>query len=358
MSFVVFQTKTILPTLVLLLTSILIVWGYYPQEEYGSQDINRDPSVLQKLLKRHQISRGWTGTRRTRRSRYRRPWKIGTTKPSIPYVRPTTKVIVPSTPNPEMCLNHTKVFRVQEEPGNIVCLRRTKQELLVQLESVGGFIKRYTAINETDACSFEDLTTFWHKATAKSSERKPTKTPEVKTPATVKRLIHSDDQRRADQEEYDFKLERMKRNFPTSPGTRIRGCQGRGTIPDGSNLHRLCTECAATTRLGDDRFPNFINEVICRDTDRQCAAKMGICFQRTLQLSFLRFSGRFELDRQLSTLSGKTVYSEVWEQYTQEIRSCCECQMYPSIYHAIASRDDGDDGDDGDDSDEDDDAQS
>ena len=32
--------------------------------------------------------------------------------------------------------------------------------------------------------------------------------------------------------------------------------------------------------------------------------------------------------------------------------------MYPSIYHAIASRDDGDDGDDGDDSDEDDDAQS
>ena len=32
--------------------------------------------------------------------------------------------------------------------------------------------------------------------------------------------------------------------------------------------------------------------------------------------------------------------------------------MYPFIYHAIASRDDGDDGHDGDDSDEDDDVQS
>ena len=354
-----FQTKTILLTLVLLLTSILIVQGYYPQEEYDSQDINRDPSITKKLFKRHQISRGWTRTTRTRRSRYRPPWKLGTAKPTLPFVRPTTKVIVPSAPSPEMCLNHTKVFRVQDEPGNFVCLRRTKQELLVQLESVGGFIKRYTAINETDACGFEDLTTFSHEATAKSSKRttKSTKTAEVKTPTTVKRLIHNDDQRGADQEEYDFKLERMKRSLPTSPGTRIRGCQGRGTIPDGSNLHRLCTECAATTRLGDDRFPNFINEVICRDSDRQCAAKMGICFQRTLQLSFLRFTGRFELDSQLSIFTGKTVYSEVWKQYTQEIRSCCECQMYPYIYHVIASRGDGDDGDDDDDRDEDDDVQ-
>jgi len=226
---------------------------------------------------------------------------------------------------------------------------------MLQLESVGGFIKRYTAINETDACGFEDLTTsFSNEAAASSSEptSRPTKTPEVKTPTKVKRLIHSDDQRRTDQEEHDFKLQRMKRSFPTSPGTIIRGCQGRGTIPDGSNLHRLCTECAATTRLGNDRFPNFINEVICRDRDRQCAAKMGMCLQRTLKLSFLRFSGKFELDSRLSIRTGKTVYREVWEQYTQEIRSCCECQMYPYIYRDIASRDDDDDGGDSDEDDE------
>lgn len=356
-----FQTKTILAPLVLLLTSILIVRGYYPKEDDGRQDINRDPNILSELFKRHSISRRWTGTRTTRRSRHRNPWKISSTKPWLPFVRPKTKVTAPPTTSPEICLNHTKVFRIQDEPGPFVCLRRTKKELLLQLESVGGFIKRYTAINVTDACSFEDLTTFSHEeAAAKSSEHttKPTKTPEVKTPTTLKHGIHSHDQQRADQKEYDFKLQRMKRSLPTSPGTRIRGCQGRGTIPDGSNLHRLCTECAATTRLGDDRFPNFINEVICHDADRQCAAKMGICFQRTLQLSFLRFDGKFERDSQLSTLTGKTVYKEVWEQYTQEIRSCCECQMYPYIYRAIASRDGGDDGDDGDDSDEDEDVQS
>ena len=351
LNFVVFQTKTILAPLVVLFTYILIVRGYYRQEDDGSQDINRDPNKLTELFKRHTLPRRWTGTRRTRRSRYR--WKIGTTKPPLPSVRPTAKATVPSTTSPEICLNHRKVSRVQDEAGHVVCLRLTKQELLLQLESVGGFIKRYTAINETDACGFEDLTTFSHEPTTK-----PTKTPAIKIPTTTKSLIHSDDQQRADQEEHDVKLQRMKRSFPTSPGTQIRGCQGRGTIPDGSNLHRLCTECAATTRLGDDRFPNFINEVICRDTDRQCAAKMGICFQRTLQLSFLRFTGRFELDSRLSTLTGRTVYREVWEQYTQEIRSCCECQMYPFIYQVIASRDDGDDGDDGDDSDEDDDVQS
>ena len=357
MNFVVLQTKTILAPLVLLLTSILIARGYYSQEDDGSQDINRDPSILRELFKRHQVPRRWTGARRTRQSRYRYRWKMGTTKP---FVRPTTGVIVPTTANPEICLNHTKVSSVQDEPGAIVCLRRTKQELMVQLESVGGFIKRYTAINETDACGFEDLTTFSHEATAKRSKltTKPTKTPEVKPQPTTKRPIHNDDQKRTDQEENDFKLQRMKRSFLTSPGTRIRGCQGRGTIPDGSNLHRLCTECAATTRLGNDRFPNFINEVICRDKDRQCAARMGRCLQRTLQLSFLRFSGRFELDSQQSTITGKTVFREVWEQYTQEIRSCCECQMYPYIYHAIASRDDDDDDDDGRDSDEDDDVQS
>ena len=336
--------------------SILITRGYYPQEDDDSQDTNRDPSKLRELFKRRQFYRGWNGARRARRSRYRTPWKIRTKKPSLPFVRPTAKVTVPSTTSPKICFNRTKVSRVQDEPGAIVCLQRTKQELMVQLESVGGFIKRYTAINETDACGFEDLTTFPQEAEARSSElsSSPTKTPEVKTPTKVKRRIHGDDQRRTDQEEYDFKLQRMKRSFPTSPGTRIRGCQGRGTIPDGSNLHRLCTECAATTRLADDRFPNFINEVICRDRDRQCAAKMGMCLQRTLQLSFLRFTGKFELDSRLSTLTGKIVYREVWEQYTQEIRSCCECQMYPYIYREIASRDDGDDGDD---SDEDDDVQ-
>lgn len=359
MNVVLFQAKTILVALAPLITSILVVRGYFPGKEDGIQDNSRDPDILSGLFKRHTIPRRWNGyprrARMTRTSRY--PWRIRTTQnsPRVGNHPHTTKATASPTTTPDICRNHTVVSRIQDESGPVVCLRRTKQELLVQLESVGGFIKRYTAINVTDACGFEDLTTFpkGEPKAPKSSEHttKPTKTPEVTTPTTVKQLIHRHDQYRADQVEYDFKLQRLKRSLPTSPGTFIRGCQGRGTIPDGTNLHRLCTECAATTRLADDRFPNYINEVICQDSDHQCAAKMGICLQRTLQLSFLRFDGKFELDGQLSALMGKTVYREVWESYTQEIRSCCECQMYPFIYHVIASRDDGDDGDDGDDDD-------
>ncbi|KAJ7378843.1 hypothetical protein OS493_020442 [Desmophyllum pertusum] len=358
------KTKTILVALVLLITCIIIVQGYDPDgqdynpDEDGIQEIDRDQDRLSRLFKRSATMsrRGFgyrSSTRITRRSRKHFPWKIRTTKKSPPVISRPTTTTSSLRPSLEICRNHTVVSRIQDEPGPVVCLRRTTKQLLVQLESVGGFIKRYTAINVTEACGFVDLTTFLNgqpkaSANTKNSEHttKPTNTPEVTTPTTTRH--------QADQEESNFKLQRLKRSLPTSPGTFIRGCQGRGTIPDGRNLHRLCTECAATTRLSDDRFPNYINEVICGDSDHQCASKMGICFQRTLQLSFLRFNGRFELDSQLSSLTGKTVYKEVWEPYTQQIRSCCECEMYPFIYHVIASRDGDDDGDDDDRDEEDD----
>lgn len=349
-----FQQKTILVTLVLLIKCIILVKGYFlddkgyhPDKDDESQQTNRDPITLRGRT----INKSWSGYRRRTgnriRQRFRYPWK------PRPRNVPTTKPTATPKVNPDICRNHSKVSRVEDEPGPIVCLRKSTNDLLVQLESVGGLAKRYAAVNVTEACSFEDLTAF-----PKGQPKAPdgvTKTSEVTKP-TVKKNLGGKHQ--ADQEGSDLKLQRLKRSLPTSPGTRIRGCQGRGTIPDDTNLHRLCTECAATTRLSDDQFPNYINEVICRDSDRQCAAKMGLCFQRTIQLSFLRFDGKFELDTELTLLAGKTVYKEVWELYTQGIRSCCECEMYPSIYHAIASRDDGDDGDgDGDDDDDDDDEQ-
>ena len=82
---------------------------------------------------------------------------------------------------------------------------------------------------------------------------------------------------------------------------------------------------------------------------------MGRCFQRTHKLDFLRFTGKFAPDIKMTNFAGKPVYKEVWDLYTQEIRSCCECEMYPHIYRAIKSRNGGDDGDDGDDDGDDDD---
>lgn len=270
------------------------------------------------------------------RQRHHQGWlwrKIYTTKSTHrPTESPPASTLKP--PGPEICRNHKIVTRIQDELGAVVCLRKNASELMAQLKTTGGFIRKYTAVRVIDACGFEDLTTL--------------KSPTATRPPTNGSSVQSNDRnrkRQADQLQSDNEFQRRKRSLPTSPGTIFRGCQGRGTIIDGTSEHRLCTECAATTRLENDRFPTYINEVVCRDSDMQCAAKMGMCFQRSLKLPFLRSTGTFRFDAVLSALSGKTVYKEVWEDYTQEIRSCCECGMYSSIYNKIATSDSDSDSD-------------
>ena len=68
----------------------------------------------------------------------------------------------------KICRNHRRVYRIQDEPGPVVYLRRTSEELLKQLESAGGGgggLKRYVAVNKSDAAKFEDLTTFQNEGT-------------------------------------------------------------------------------------------------------------------------------------------------------------------------------------------------
>ena len=255
-------------------------------------------------------------------------------------LRPTPVLGTIPGPGPEICKNRAIVTRIQDEPGPIVCLRKNITELMRQLKEVGGFIKRYMAVKVIDACGFEDLTTIKQMADAVTPAPTTTTTKTATSPTTSIQISRKVGKRQADELKSDTELMRRKRSIPTSPGTVFRGCQGRGTIPDGASTHRLCTECAATTRLENDRFPPYINEVVCRDADRQCAATMGLCFQRSLQLPFLRATGNFEFDPFLSSVTGKTVYKEIWIEYTQEIRSCCECQMYTPVYSKIATSDD------------------
>ena len=250
-------------------------------------------------------------------------WRKTTPRPT----KPTTRTTPP--PDPEICQNRKIVTRIVDEPGPVVCLRKNVTEMMAQLKTIGGPIKRYAAVRVIDACGFVDLTNI----------EKPSATQPPTSPSMPSRNITLR-RREADAQQSDVELQRRKRTLPTSPGTVFRGCQGRGTIIDGTSEHRLCTECAATTRLGNDRFPMYINEVVCRDSDVQCAAKMGLCFQRSLKLPFLRSIGKFQFDPFLSATSGKTVYKEIWEEYTQEIRSCCECGMFSSIYNKIASSSD------------------
>ena len=259
-------------------------------------------------------------------SRKQNNWFFPRTKrPPTVYVRRTTPR---PTFSPDACDRLPKHSRVEQaDPySQIVCLRLNQKELVGRLKDAGGLAKRYAAVNASGACSFEDLTT---DAIQKPEPKLPTASRRYKTtPATAK---DSHDQAKK-------RRRRMRRALPKEPGTVLRGCQGRGTRVDSSNNFRLCTECSATTRLPNSVFPQYINEVVCKDTDLMCAARMGICVQKILKLSFVRRTGKFEKDAAKSLVRGIEVYKEVWEEYTQIIRSCCECTVFPSVLNSFASK--------------------
>ncbi|XP_064630963.1 uncharacterized protein LOC135489508 isoform X2 [Lineus longissimus] len=107
--------------------------------------------------------------------------------------------------------------------------------------------------------------------------------------------------------------------------TRIEYCQMKGSVTSDGYLH-MCTTCAATTTLPEDRFPRMINEAICAHTDRDCLTVHGTahgkCTQKVFHLNMLR--KRSGVCR-LSDTNGTTVVLDDWELYTQPIRVCCEC---------------------------------
>ena len=193
----------------------------------------------------------------------------------------------------------------------------------------GGFNPRYMAINKTDSCRFQDLAVADELPVqpATPSEAQPDHRPrQIQQDPSDNDLSRILDEPEVGEEEVDQL--RQKRMTSLGPGSTLRGCWGRGSTVDNTNLRRLCTECAATTRLPSKVFPPFINEVICDDSDHLCFPTIGRCVQRYIQFTFLRFTGDFERDDTLSQLLGINVYMEEWEDYEQDIRSCCECRIF------------------------------
>lgn len=64
------------------------------------------------------------------------------------------------------------------------------------------------------------------------------------------------------------------------------------------------------------RFPRFINEVICKPTDRQCLTDNGNCIESALNIPFRMDVNNIGLDR----------LSE-WPTYMQTIRAGCQCEV-------------------------------
>ena len=247
---------------------------------------------------------------------------------SLPTPRPTTSASSPrptvstSTPRTTPCLptpQPTPVPSISKKrcgcilsklprylPNSIrrrpVCLRLSESQLLQRLKDVGGYNPRYVAINRKGACKFTDLSTDLQPLPRNFSG--PFKNPR----------------------------ERRKRMVTLSSGSVLRGCWSRGSFVDGSPLRRLCTECSATTQLPSSVFPPFINEVLCADNDHFCYRHIGLCIQKVLKFTFLRRTGDFERDDDLSTLVGADMYVEKTETFQQDIRSCCECRVFPFAF--------------------------
>ncbi|XP_078356846.1 putative skeletal organic matrix protein 8 [Oculina patagonica] len=98
-----------------------------------------------------------------------------------------------------------------------------------------------------------------------------------------------------------------KRN-PSYPITVITGpCET--TI---GGLNRLCKVCPAITDLGPDKIPRYINELLC-DGYELCGigSVVGLCQNTVLNQDFL------------------VIQNLITQVYSQPIRVCCECSLFP-----------------------------
>ena len=250
-------------------------------------------------------------------------------------LRSTTKPSPqPATSGPVMINKKECISIVDDVPQSPkvprLCLRLNETELLNKLKFMGSFNPRYMAINKQDACRFQDLS-----VDEQPLPRRPSPNPKVKLDQALKNTIDTDMSANdfSDLQDENRRLEpenegKQKRMISLSPGSILRGCWSRGSPVDDSSLLRLCTECSATTKLPPAIFPPYVNEVICGGDDGNCFGSIGKCAQKVIKFTFLRSTGNFKRDDALSGLFGIDIYVEEWDDYEQDIRSCCECRIF------------------------------
>lgn len=191
-----------------------------------------------------------------------------------------------------------------------ICVRPSETDLLEKLKDIGGFNPRYVATNWRQANRFPNL--------LRDKDTVPPKRPPYKQTKNATTTI-------------SLVGKKLRNTLPKVAGTTVnQECFAAGSIVSGSVLQRLCSECSAITQLPADVFPRFINEIICQETGIQfCGSPpIGQCQQRNLQFRFLRFTGNFIQDDDLSAILGIAVFVEETEEFDQDIRGCCECRTF------------------------------
>ena len=160
---------------------------------------------------------------------------------------------------------------------------------------LGYFNSFYMAFTKAEADRFPNLVSY-HSMLRRMKIYNITRESQV--------LLHSNRSRlRRDESSDSDSTDRS--TGPSFPVTDPRG-------PCESKTEGLCDICPATTRLGPDKIPEFINVMVCRG-QQSCGqgSVRGECKNSSVTQTFLQRIGVDE-----------------WETYRQEITLCCECALF------------------------------
>ncbi|KAK3705660.1 hypothetical protein QZH41_000942 [Actinostola sp. cb2023] len=283
------------------------------------------------------------------------------------------------------CLNNSLPI------GKRICAQLPEAILLQKLKGIGGYNPRFVAMTKEDAAKFKDPRLFFkiqqqsskyptrspgcnhHSSTTSKPQitrpthqppkptrpTRPTTKPWYKKPRQKRPRPQdqpSSDQDKHQMDQMEMQPEDMKPEFPLREQKLIRskrqtsaisGCWQRGAAVTGSNDQRyhLCGECHLITTLNYDVRPRLINEAGCKHTvspdpnqaqdGNSCAWNSGLCQQRVLLFPALKFRA-YERHEGLSIQLNRDIYVEKWDEFTQQIRAGCQCEIHQSRAAALA----------------------
>ena len=201
----------------------------------------------------------------------------------------------------------------------ILCIVPTEEELREQLKDIGGLNRHYAAVTKKEADNFTNLL---------PGPQPPIPDGEEKPFLIIWSHLTSALSRNRKAVSRDADLEN---NIVNSKKV---GCVYRGGRTE-FGMIRLCTECQRVSKLSPDRFPRYINEVACdeeipsRHKGKLCCKKnQGRCIQRFILSDFLVSTENYVEVPSPNPEKFSKAFKQVWEPYTQKIRSCCEFQLW------------------------------
>lgn len=196
---------------------------------------------------------------------------------------------------------------------------------MLSLHNINLFIIlfRYVGITKEDACNFT-LPSFTELIAQNIQQFSATTAP----PQVPQR-----DSSSADDTSYSDSGKKRRRRSSNAKSTQV-ACVGKSTPVSGnSDYYHMCDLCWQTTTLDDSKFPKEINEVVCTTTGAKHSRNgkpvclggedVGVCEQKVIRLTFLEWKG---FEETADSTSARVVLKQKWVEYTQEIRSCCECE--------------------------------